>query len=88
MQNAAHLYNGIGMLVLYQVVNKRLEYANSDQFDLIIVDAVSLRTSGERICRTVKKVFPEFTNDTYPTQDEYRTRKSCRHYTLSTCIIP
>lgn len=34
-------------------------YADQYQFDLVIVDAISMRTSGERICRSVKKVYPQ-----------------------------
>jgi len=34
-----------------------LQYTDTHQFDLVIVDAVSMRTSGERICRSLKKQF-------------------------------
>lgn len=36
-----------------------ISYAEMYQFNLIIVDAVSMRTSGERICRAVKKVYTQ-----------------------------
>lgn len=36
-----------------------IEQAETNQFDLVVVDAVSMRTSGERICRAVKKVFTQ-----------------------------
>ncbi len=38
---------------------KALQYADSLKFDLIIVDAISMRTSGERICRLVKEHFAD-----------------------------
>ena len=34
-------------------------YADQYQFSLIIVDAVSMRTSGERICRAIKLQYPD-----------------------------
>ena len=36
-----------------------IQYADRYLFDLIIVDAESMRTSGERICRSLKSVFPD-----------------------------
>lgn len=36
-----------------------MQYADQYLFDLIVVDAESMRTSGERICRSLKSVFPD-----------------------------
>lgn len=36
-----------------------LQYADTHTIDIIIVDAVSMRTSGERICQTIKAKFPD-----------------------------
>lgn len=36
-----------------------LQYVGTHKFDLIVVDAVSMRTSGMRICRMVKQSFPD-----------------------------
>jgi DNA-binding response OmpR family regulator len=36
-----------------------LDYADQHPFDLIVVDAESMRTSGVRICRSLKNRFPD-----------------------------
>ncbi len=38
---------------------RAIQYADTHTFDLIIVDAVSMRTSGERICRLIKSQFTD-----------------------------
>lgn len=36
-----------------------LQYANKKRFDCIVLDAVSMRISGERVCRSVQQAFPD-----------------------------
>ena len=45
-------------VVVYSSGKQAIQNADKHRYDLVIVDAASLRTSGERMCRALKKVFP------------------------------